>query len=83
MLLKLLTSVGLSTRRASQVHDDYDFLKARVRELENSNDFVRRNTLLSAIRKIEWVKEERAELGYNVEDFAFVIEILKGMLGKR
>jgi hypothetical protein len=65
------------------VHDDYDFLKARVRELENSNDFVRRNTLLSAIRKIEWVKEERAELGYNVEDFAFVIEILKGMLGKR
>ena len=50
-------------------------------ELQNVNEFVRKNTILSAISMIKFVMEERKRAGLeNDLGFQMSIDVLRGML---
>jgi hypothetical protein len=43
------------------------YYRDRMRELEATNDFVVRNTLLSIINKLEWIKENGGGIDHAIE----------------
>ncbi len=47
--------------------DDIYYYKDQVRELQNVNDFVRRNTLGSVLNKLKWIKENGGNLEHAIE----------------
>lgn len=55
--------------------DDVYYYRDRVRELESANTFVTRNTLLSALNKLEWIKENGGGIDHAIE---YVKSKLKG-----
>lgn len=59
--------------------DDYYYYKDQVRELQNINDFVRKNTINSIIGKLEWIKEERDKKGLSNAGLEYAIEAVKAM----
>lgn len=60
--------------------DDYHYYKDQVRELQNINDFVRKNTINSIISKLEWLKGQRNELGLSNAGLDHAIEAVRSML---
>ena len=61
--------------------DDYYYYRDQARELQNVNEFVRKNTILSAISMIKFVMEERKRAGLeNDLGFQMSIDVLRGML---
>lgn len=56
--------------------DDVYYYRDRVRELESANNFVARNTLLSALNKLEWIKENGGGIDHAIE---YVKSKLKGV----
>ena len=56
-------------------------LRDILRDAQNANDFVKKNTIASLINKIEWLISEklRYDPKHNTIDLNQVIEILKGM----
>lgn len=59
--------------------DDYHYYKDQVRELQNINDFVRKNTINSIISKLEWLKNERNSLGLSNAGLEHAIEVVRAM----
>lgn len=47
--------------------DDIYYYKDQVRELQNVNGFVRRNTLGSVLNKLNWIKENGGSLEHAIE----------------
>lgn len=47
--------------------DDYHYYKDQVKELQNINDFVRKNTLYSVINKLIWLKENNGNMDHAIE----------------
>jgi len=63
--------------------DDVYYYKDRVRELESINSFVKRNTLLSVQNKIEYIRDERANLGLPVHGITMALEVVRTMLNEK
>jgi hypothetical protein len=63
--------------------DDVYYYRDRVKELESINSFVKRNTLLSVQNKIEYVRDERVNLGLPVHGITMALEIVRTMLNEK
>jgi hypothetical protein len=46
--------------------DEY-YYKDQVRELQNVNAFVRKNTLGSILNKLKWIKEQGGDIDHAIE----------------
>jgi hypothetical protein len=66
-----------------RVMDDVYYYRDRVRELEAINSFVKRNTLLSVQNKIEYIRDERANLGLPVHGVTMALEVVRAMLNEK
>ena len=73
-------SVGLLTKRVHRVHDDYYIYKELAKEYQVSNDLIRRNTLHSVIKKLEWLRDEKDKLKSPTGGITQAIEIVKSMI---
>lgn len=61
--------------------EDYFIQRDNARELQNINQFVRRNTIMSAISMIQHIMAEREKSGLkNDIGFQMSIDVLRGML---
>ena len=47
--------------------DDYYYYKDQVRELQNLNDFVRKNALNTVVSKLNWLKENGGDIDHAIE----------------
>jgi hypothetical protein len=63
--------------------DDVYYYRDRVRELESINSFVKKNTLLSVQNRIEYIRDERANLGLPVHGITMALEIVRTMLDEK
>jgi hypothetical protein len=63
--------------------DEIYYYRDRVRELESINSFIKRNTLLSVQNRIEYIREERANLGLPVHGITMALEIVRTMLDEK
>ena len=63
--------------------DEIYYYRDRVRELESINSFIKRNTLLSVQNRIEYIREERANLGLPVHGITMALEIVGTMLDEK
>jgi hypothetical protein len=63
--------------------NDYYYYRDQVRELQNVNDFVRKNTLLSVQNRIEYVRDERVKLGLPVHGVTMALEIVRTMINEK
>ena len=63
--------------------DDVYYYKDQVRELQAINSFVKRNTLLSVQNRIEYIRDERANLGLPVGGIDMALEIVRTMLNEK
>ena len=63
--------------------DDYYYYRDQVKELQTINSFVKRNTLLSVQNKIEYIRDERANLGLPVHGITMALEVVRTMLNEK
>jgi hypothetical protein len=63
--------------------DEIYYYRDRVRELESINSFIKRNTLLSVQNRIEYIRDERANLGLPVHGITMALEIVRTMLDEK
>jgi hypothetical protein len=63
--------------------DEIYYYRDRVRELESINSFIKRNTLLSVQSRIEYIRNERANLGLPVHGITMALEIVRTMLDEK
>ena len=63
--------------------NDYYYYRDQVRELQNVNDFVRKNTLLSVKNRIEYIKDEREKLGLPFTGIEMALEVIRTMLNEK
>ena len=63
--------------------DDIYYYKDQVRELQAINSFVKSNTLLSVQNRIEYIRDERANLGLPVHGITMALEIVRTMLDEK
>ena len=63
--------------------DDVYYYKDQVRELQDINSFVKRNTLLSVQNRIEYVRDERVNQGLPVHGIMMALEIVRTMLNEK
>jgi hypothetical protein len=63
--------------------DEIYYYRDRVRELESINSFIKRNTLLSVQNRIEYIREERANLGLPVHGITMALEVVRTMLNEK
>ena len=56
-------------------------LRDMLRDAQNANDFVKKNTIASLINRVEWLISEKLKYDpkHNVKDLEQVLEILRGM----
>lgn len=47
--------------------DDYHYYKDQVRELQNTNELVRKSTLGSILNKLNWLKENGGTIDHAIE----------------
>jgi hypothetical protein len=61
--------------------DDVYIYRDLYREAVSANDFVKHNTILSLINRIEWLISKKLEVNpsHNIKDLEQVIEILRGI----
>lgn len=63
--------------------DDTYYYRDRVRELEDINRFVKRNTLLSVQNRLEYIKNERDNSGLPVGGIDMSLEVVRSMLNEK
>jgi hypothetical protein len=63
--------------------DEIYYYRDQVRELQAINSFVKRNTLLSLQSRMEYVRDERVNLGLRVDGIAMALEIVRTMLNEK
>ena len=63
--------------------DDVYYYKDQVRELQDINSFVKRNTLLSVQNRIEYIKDEREKLGLPISGIDMALEVVRTMLNEK
>jgi hypothetical protein len=63
--------------------DDTYYYRDRVRELEDINRFVKRNTLLSLQNRLEYIKNERDNSGLPVGGIDMSLEVVRSMLNEK
>jgi hypothetical protein len=79
--MKNIMNYSLIERK--RLMDDIYYYRDRVRELEAINSFVKRNTLLSVQNKIEYIRDERANLGLPVHGVTMALEVVRAMLNEK
>jgi hypothetical protein len=60
--------------------DEVYMYRDQVRELQNVNQFVRRNTLLQVKNRLETLAKDRENLNSPTDGITHAIEIVKAML---
>jgi hypothetical protein len=63
--------------------DDIYYYRDQVRELQTVNSFVKNNTLLSAKNRIEYIRNERVNLGLPVDGIVMALEVIRTMLNEK
>jgi hypothetical protein len=63
--------------------DDIYYYRDQVRELQTVNSFVKNNTLLSAKNRIEYIRDERVNLGLPVDGIVMALEVIRTMLNEK
>ena len=73
-------NAGLLMKRAHQVHEDINYYKERVRELESALAITRSSTIRLVINRLEWLRNEKAKSGYPSGSILQCIDIVKELL---